>query len=304
MPGAPPNNAEFISPMTTNETGPLASASNQARNRVPADLILSNLKLASPPELYMRLSEFLDDPTKNLKEASLLIEHDPSFAARLLKIVNSPLYGFASAITSIQQAVSIIGLDELRDLALSTLLAERFPTSTGHGLNLRAFWTNSVRCALFARGLAKHHADSRVLKAVFVSGLMHEIGQLVLCRQLPEEVARIKRRAVDESQDEVAIERQELGFDRYDVGAELVKHWRLPDVLALTIKSHHAPQAAPLHSQECSLVVLAQQLALSQDPSVTLPLFSTLDLDPALTEPISTVVDQQFDSIFAMIFRS
>jgi len=226
------------------------------------DLLEGNVQLASPPEIFLKIIQTLDDPTKNMLDVSRLIEHDPGLSARLLRIVNSALYRSPSKISSITQAVSIIGIQELRDLVLATLVVERFSPLTSGLMTMRQFWMLSVRCALIARSLAAHHPESKRFGSIFTCGLLHDIGRLVNYHRIPELSRAALLRAKSEGMTEHQAQREVMGFDHYQVGAELARRWRLPEVIVATIEHHDTPEKAGLFSQEALLVVLASELSM------------------------------------------
>ncbi|MDD2761165.1 MAG: HDOD domain-containing protein, partial [Methylomonas sp.] len=117
------------------------------------DLLRGDIQLASPPTLYMALNEIIDDPTKTVVDAARVVESDASLALRLLKIVNSAFYGFSARIDSVSKAITMIGTRELQNLALATIVIERFSDLPGQLFSIHDFWAKNLRCALNAREL-------------------------------------------------------------------------------------------------------------------------------------------------------
>ena len=133
-------------------------------------LLSENVELASPPEIFLKVSEIIDDPTKNAKDVGVVLENDPGLAARVLKIVNSAFYGFPSQITSISHAVAIVGEQDIRSLVLATLVVDRFSAYPNKIMPMREFWRTSVHNALIAKILVNFHQKSRQLGSVFACG--------------------------------------------------------------------------------------------------------------------------------------
>lgn len=276
------------------------------------DLLAGNVQLASPPELFLKINQVLDDPTKTMLDASRLIEHDPGLSARLLRIVNSAFYGLPSKITSITQAISIIGIKELKDLVLATLVVDKFSSLPNALMTMRQFWIQSVRCALIARGLTARHPQGRRLNATFICGLLHEMGRLVVYHRLPELARAALLRAKSGSIPEHEAERDILGFDHYQVGAELARRWRLPEVIVSTIEHHDNPTAAGAFEQEALLVSVASQLSsleydnrslLDDQLPAEAPIWRQISMDRAVLDQILPEAEAAFFEIFRQIYH-
>ncbi|MBW6453707.1 MAG: HDOD domain-containing protein, partial [Methyloprofundus sp.] len=150
-----------------------------------ADLFKGDLHLSSPPTVYFKLQRLIEDPSKSLADAALIIEKDASLSLKLLKVVNSAFYGFPSKVTSIQQAINLIGTKELQNITLSTIVIEKFSDLPGGLMSMHDFWQRSLRCALIAQGI-DCFLGKRFAQSVFICGILHNIGQLVFFRRLPE----------------------------------------------------------------------------------------------------------------------
>lgn len=232
-----------------------------------------------------------------------MIEHDPALTARLLKIVNSPLYGFGASIASIHQAVSIIGAKDLENLVLATAVVTRLSGSPNDLISFKNFWSRSVRCALTAKLLLGHLAKPLSAQSVFMCGLLHDIGRPILCMQLPTQMRTALALAEAESLSEDESERQILGFDHYVVGAELARLWGLPEMIAASIAAHGHPQDAGIHAMESVLVVLAHRLTYGADSgSEEASLWAFLGLPADLADRVMPEVEEAFENVFRLIY--
>jgi len=271
------------------------------------------VQLASPPELFLRLNQILDDPTRTMLDASRLIEHDPGLSARLLRIVNSAAHPFPSPIISVTQAVSVIGIKELRDLVLSTLVVEKFASLPNGLMTMRQFWMLSVRCALIARYLAARHPESKRLHTAFICGLLHEIGRLLVYQRMPELARAAVLLARCQGASEHEAQREVMGFDHYQVGAELARRWRLPKVIVATIEHHDSPERAAPFDQEAHLVVLASKLSpldwrdrqlvdarLTEDA----PIWGRIPLAREALDEVLPAAQTAFGEVFMQVYRA
>lgn len=277
-----------------------------------SDLLSQKVDIASPPEVFLKITEILDNPAKNAIDAAKIIENDPGLTSRLLKIVNSAFFGFPASITSVSRAISIIGTVELRNLVLATIVVDRFQRLNAKMPTMREFWITSIRCALFSKALAKRLPQSIDLSLVFVCGLLHNIGSLVLFDRVPERV----NAAAELSQSSVisigAAEKKVLGFDHFEVGAELALLWRLPESIEKTIRYHNHDEKSTSFRDEITVVSIADFLSkgtfsnsnselieMSGNSRIT-DLFTQ---DPNLPEALTNEVDSQFPEIFQLIYH-
>ncbi|WP_367155206.1 HDOD domain-containing protein [Methylomonas sp. HYX-M1] len=267
------------------------------------DLLRGDLKLASPPTVYLALTKVIEDPNKSNRDAAAVIESDAGLAMRLLKIVNSAYFGFPAKVSSLPLAVSLIGVRELQNLVLATLVIERFSELPGQQFSIHDFWARNLRCALAARHLdvlsGKKYADT-----AFLCGLVHNIGQLVMYRRIPvlaREVDLLLRAQTSPDIDEAMIETQIIGFDRYQVGAALSTMWKLPPIVTDSIRLHRFPDFTGQHAQIATLVRLANQLSKADMPGLS----AAIDGVDLSVEQISVVLDrvhEEFATLFDLFY--
>ncbi|MBU1192637.1 MAG: HDOD domain-containing protein [Gammaproteobacteria bacterium] len=225
----------------------------------PRDLVHDNVQLLSMPEVCLRIQQLADNPYADMAEFGQLVIQDPALTTRLLKLVNSAYYGFPGRVDTISRAVNLVGIAELRNLTLAMAAMEVFGGLENEHFDMLGFWRHSVYCALVARFLAK---QARVLHAerLFIAGLLHDVGRLLIFSLLPDESARIQQR-MNEGEEVCAAERGELGFDHAQVGYELLSLWQIPKELRIAVAFHHLPDVAEEARLEATLVALANQIA-------------------------------------------
>ncbi len=265
------------------------------------------MKLPSPPTILTRLMSAMGSAEKNgIRPIGEIIGQDPSLSARLLKIANSPFYGLPRRMASIDQAIQMLGLQALQSLVIGTLVIERFSSLPGMG-TMNEFWAASLRCGLCSKlmGSRLERAAPSPPEILFVCGLLHDIGRLVVYTQLPEisRAAYLDARggAVSENEAVKAI----LGFDYYHVGAELSNAWKLPEILAVTQKYHEAPWEAPNYRLESALVALAHGIATpgdSGDPMGPGELREYTRMPAAEIKEIQALAETQLGEAMALFF--
>lgn len=223
------------------------------------DLVQNNTQLLSLPEVCLRIQQLAEDPYANMNEFAQLVAQDPALTIRLLRLVNSACYGFPGRVDTISRAVNLVGIAELRNLTLAMAAMEVFGGLENERFDMLNFWRHSVYCALVGRFLARR---ARVLHAerLFIIGLLHDVGRLLVFNLMPEQAARIEQRMLA-GEDICTAERAELGFDHAEVGYELLSLWQLPKPLRIAVALHHLPEVAEEAQLETAIAHLANGIA-------------------------------------------
>ncbi|MDO8291797.1 MAG: HDOD domain-containing protein [Gallionella sp.] len=218
--------------------------------------------LVTLPNVFIRINQLVEDPNSSTADIAKAVSQDPSFTVRLLRVANSPFYGFSSTIDTVTKAVSVIGTSQIRNLALSMSVAKTFAGLPNNLVSMDNFWRHSLYCALTARILAKQ-ARKCDPEAVFTAGLLHDIGELIIFNRLPDQAKEALLLVLDQVDDlpVYQAERQIIGFDHAQVGGELARQWNLPPLLEECIAYHHSIGEAKRHPRETALVHLANILA-------------------------------------------
>lgn len=233
-----------------------------ANNEDIVKLVQSVEGIATLPHIFIRINQLVNDPDSNMSDIAQVVRQDLSFSMRLLRVANSPFYGFSSSIDTVDKAVSVIGTSKIRSLALSMSVASSFSSLLNDLVSMDNFWRHSLYCAVIARILAKQagRCDPEVM---FTAGLLHDMGELIIFNRLPEQAREVLLRVLD-SVDDLPMnvaEHQVLGFDHGQVGLELARHWNLPPLLKECIGYHHDISAAEQYPREVALIHLANVFA-------------------------------------------
>jgi len=225
-------------------------------NLTPKELVTGSIRLVSLPEVCIRINEMLDNPAVTAVELGQVISQDTSLTARLLKIVNSSYYGFQAKIETVSRAVTVVGLRELRGLVIAASAVETFSNVPDTILNKVRFWRHSLYCGVIARLLAE---QCNVLhgERLFVAGLLHDIGKLIIAQRLPTETRMIALEADSGERSEFEVEQDFLGFNHAEVGGELMHAWNMPETLFESVAYHHDPRCAEVGVMETCLIHLA-----------------------------------------------
>ena len=229
-------------------------------------------ELPSLPEVYIRVTELLETETSSALQIGAAVQTDPALTARILKLINSAYYGLAFPVTSIPQALTLMGRDQLKQLLLGSVLSGVFKDFDISGFPLRPFWQHSIKTAIIARHLAMQNASIADHEAFFTAGLLHDIGWLIIARVEARAYQAIASEAEILGRDIVEIEQQTLGVSHIDVGVALLQDWNLPGLIVRCIKHHHEVDHEGPFAIETSIVYLANRLSrfTFEDPEVSL----------------------------------
>jgi putative nucleotidyltransferase with HDIG domain len=256
----------------------------------PKELTGNITKLTSFPSVAFRINEAFTDENSSTADFVALIEPDPALSVALLRIANSSLYGVGGTVSTVERAVMIVGLREIRDLAFGICASTTFQGIPNDLVSVKDFWKHSLYCASAAQSLGKK-AKIRTTDSLFTAGLLHDIGELVMFNQNPE----LSRAALELSLDEndgvtsYLAERKVFGFDHAEVGAELARQWCLPDSLRACIEFHHSPFDSDISVDAVLIVHLANSIAvlaelnslnLDDAPQIDKRTFEKLGLSP------------------------
>jgi len=216
-------------------------------------VMLNPADLPSFPPVIQKLESVICRATPDLHEVAAVIEVDQAFAARILKLVNSPFYGYTRRIVSVEEAITILGFNALHHLLLTTSLLGAFRTDTGI-LDAREFWRHSFGVGVLAKNLLRT-TNTDVQNEVLMCGILHDIGRLVFARMDPQLFAWFYfGREMISGLDE---ETEHFGINHQDLGKTLAQKWNFPASITTTIANHHTP----LDATESRLQVAAVNIA-------------------------------------------
>lgn len=224
------------------------------------ELVAGVRDLVSLPEAYLKIRSLVDDPQSTTEDFARAVQLDPGLAARLLRIANSAFFGVARRVETISLAVNLMGIARLHDLVLTTTVIGTFDRLATSGLDLGRFWSHSLHTGIIARMLAGSSGvfDSERL---FVGGLLHDIGHLVMQVAAPAQCTAALERSRASGEPLAGCERDLLGCDRAEVGAELMRVWQFPPGLVAMCAYQAEPWLAGEQARECALVNAARAMA-------------------------------------------
>jgi len=268
-------------------------------------LIDKSGKLGSLPAIVYRVFEVMDDPKSTAAQIGKVINDDPALTARLLKLVNSPFYGFSAKVDTVYRAVALIGHQELRSVVVAASAVNVFAGIPSELVSMPAFWKRSLSTAVVARVLAAFKRE-KVIERYFIAGLLHDIGSLLLYLQQPDEMTQVLQLQQSEGMGLSAAEKQVLGYNHAEVGGALLKKWNLPPVICGSVMFQEAPLKASKSEQASAwLICLAREIVdhhierdpdLAEDAVISPDIWQANDLDEGLLPKILEKAEQQYES--------
>ncbi len=202
-------------------------------------LIGKGQDLPSLPEIYLRVSQQLEDESASVQQIGDTVQNDPAITTRVLKMVNSAYYGLPNQVGSIAQAVSLLGRERLKHILIGSVLRGVFSGQDNPAFSMQAFWQHSIKTAIIARELARQVSQIDEPEVMFTAGLLHDIGKLLLIKKIPERMLAAEEYMIQKRVDILSAELNQVGLTHTAVGEALMYHWGLPQLLVDCASFHH-----------------------------------------------------------------
>lgn len=222
------------------------------------EFLEEKVRLPSPKAIAIRILEEIKKDEDSFSELADIITSDPALTARILKVANSSFYGLAERVSSPAQAISVIGTQALKNLALSFVIFDTVQGRHQGSFDLNLFWRRAITSAVAAETVAKRvGADA---DDIFVIALLQDFGVLVLFLSYGAaytevlDAKRISGRGLH--QEETRL----LGFNHAEVGSAILKSWNLPESIHERIRTHHMPEPQKIF-HAVSIINLADKIA-------------------------------------------
>jgi len=247
-------------------------------------------KMPAFPKSVQRILEITRDINCQPKELVMVIEKDPVMTMKLLRILNSAYYSFPRQITSVNQSVVYLGLNTIKNMALSFAAMGVLPQRNEAGFDIQRYLLHSLTTAALARLLCqKFGAEDGVDPTdCYIAGLLHDFGKVVFAQYMAKEFKEALVLSREQSISLHIAERQTIGADHSLVGAMLVGKWQFPESLADAIRQHHGEISGDNTVQSCLFVAdqISKKLSAGQYENVQVE-----ELPPCLVEHFGADID-------------
>jgi len=250
--------------------------------------------LPTIPSILRKLLAIIERPRISISEIGDFIANDPVLTSRVLKVVNSPIYGFPGRISSLNQALILLGLNVVKGMLLGVSVFEAMQKT------MVGLWEHSLGCAIASRIIAKRKGLKEP-EEVSVAALLHDIGKVVLGLKFPEEYHQVMSAAENEDAFIFESEKKVFNINHADAGGWIAQKWNFPKNLVEPIEYHHKPHLSKIVPVETAIVhfadvwIRASGFGFAGDyfvPAVHTSAWQLLDLSEAdLKEIISELED-------------
>ena len=207
--------------------------------------ILSIRDLPTLPKVLDEVTRLVQNPNTSIEAIAKVISRDQVLSAKVLKMVNSPVYGFSGRISSVQHSLVLLGFNVIRGVIISTSVFDIMSK------NMEGLWEHSVGCAL-ATGLVAKQAKLKDPEEFSVCGLLHDLGKVVAAVQLPELHKAVADAVREQDLRWFEAEKAVLGFGHDRINAWLAAHWHLPATIKEAMSTHHHPERAQFYPQHAA----------------------------------------------------
>ncbi len=214
--------------------------------------------LPTLPPVVKKLTKMVESPDVTARDLGKLISSDQVLSAKVLKLVNSPFYGFPGRISSISHAIILLGFNVIKGVVLSASVFDLMEQS------MVGLWEHSLACAIVA-GTISRVLDIPEPEEVSTAALLHDIGKVVVKVSMPIEYDKIIDRIEKFQCSFREAEREIIGTDHSEIGGWLCDEWNLPWRLSIPVMYHHKPNEAPKTKDRVAVVHLADALVRAFD---------------------------------------
>ncbi len=266
-----------------------------------AEVVKTLRDLPALPVVVLELLSSLDQEDTNTHVLAEKVSHDQALSAKTLRLANSSFYGMPSKVTTIQQAIAILGFNSVRTLVTAAAVIGNFSQSEHPSFDFQAFWRHAIAAALCAKAMARQLRVNQ--DHAFIVGLLHDIGRLVLVTRSPKHFAEVEAHQAAQDCTLLEAEHAVLQIDHAMIGRALAEHWKFPVLLQKAIENHHTPDggdsaslAAIVHVADC----IVHALDLSGDerdlvPPVSAATWNSLNLSQEMLAQVFRETEMQFE---------
>ena len=211
--------------------------------------------LPTIPAIATQVLQLLDQPDVRIEEVADLMLSDQVMTARVMKLINSPVYKPSHEITSLKRALVYLGLRHIREVVLTTSFINAFDESSG-AFEVATFWEHSFGVGMVSKIIAEKIGYPDLDKA-YISGIILDLGEVFLSSYLREEFQQVQDSIMDKPINMVEAEALQLGTTHCEIGLCMARKWNFPEVYCEVIAYHHTPSEATIDPVLCAIVNLA-----------------------------------------------
>lgn len=211
------------------------------------------------PTVVTKVMEISADPRSSASDLMKVVSQDQSLTTTILRTANSAFFGMVKKVSSLQHAITVLGFKAVRNVVLARSVFKSFKAvGSKDQFDIRRFWEHAFVCGLSAKIIAAEFQHDK--NELFVAGLIHDIGKLIIYMALPLKFAEIISMTGSSSTRTFTAEKDIIGITHDQVAMELLKKWLFPDEIVAAVGFHHNPREAGKQSQIASAIYAANLL--------------------------------------------
>lgn len=215
----------------------------------------------SIPGSAVKLLALLENDDSSPQDIEALLRMDPGMTANVLKLTNSAYFGLPAKVGSVKRAVMLLGMNKIKQLVIASCVgAVMDGPIPGYDLPAGELWRHSIAVSVTAEGLSRE-LGLDAAEDIFTAALVHDVGKLILGQFIQDDLSAIQAAAGDNVSFEIA-EKEVLGIDHAEIGAQVLSHWSLPEELVHAVRWHHDPDGAEVQNRTTDIVHVANVLCL------------------------------------------
>ncbi len=219
--------------------------------------------LPSLPKLYQEIMQKISSADGSLTNVGEIISKDLGMTAKILQLVNSSFFGLSNHVSSPAQAASLLGLNTIRGLLLTSKVFSEFDNRVSR-LNMDGLWQHSAMVGSLSQAIAQEESlDKKVQDHALMAGMLHDVGKLIFASSLPEEYNRILAPGADQERSLWQLEQETFGCTHAEIGAYLMGIWGLPSTIIEALAYHHYPSHSTSSSVSPLLTVHAANVLVN-----------------------------------------
>ncbi|MGM0419211.1 MAG: HDOD domain-containing protein, partial [Thermodesulfobacteriota bacterium] len=226
------------------------------KNITEKQILKDHLELLTLPDIFQKLMDVINKPNSSASDVAEIIKKDSALSAATLRLVNSPFYGFANQIDSVYNAVVILGTQQISIMSMGLSVVNIFNEISSDFIDMQKLWLHCLGVGICSRIIAGH-LGVKELNLIFLAGILHDIGRLVLIKEIPNEINSVIKYAWNKNLFITEAEQAILGFTHSDIGEKICIKWNLPLIISDIAGNHHNPDESQMPFQ-CSIVHLGE----------------------------------------------
>lgn len=238
------------------------SEEKQENTDIVSNVLNHIQKLPSMPSIVLELLDNFNNEKVDIATLANKIARDQAIVARVMRVANSSFFGLSGQVSSISEAVSVLGFNNLRGMVMAAGIINALPRPS-QGFDWTVFWRHSIRTAVCAKVLAKSVGLSP--ETAFTAGLLHDIGKLVMGVYFPQAFEQARELDAGSTIENLQAERTALGMDHAEIGGEVAKRWHFPPEIREAVELHHAEPRAGVEKTLTDVIYVANLFAHALD---------------------------------------